>query len=53
MDVHGPRYLYLIIDEFKNGNPHSFLGLSRTSQLSSQQIAMFWTIQETNGGCHF
>jgi hypothetical protein len=38
MDVHGPRYLYLIIDEFKNGNPHSFLGLSRTSQLSSQQI---------------
>ena len=38
MDVGGPRYLYLIIDEFKNGNPHSFLGLSRNSQLSSQQI---------------
>ena len=38
MDVHGPRYLFLILDEFKNGNPHSFLGLSRTSQLSSQQI---------------
>ena len=33
MDVHGPRYLFLILDEFKNGNPHSFLGLSRTSQL--------------------
>ena len=26
------------MDEFKNGNPHSFLGVSRTSQLSSQQI---------------
>ena len=38
MDVRGPRYLFLILDEFKNGNPHSFLGLSRTSQLSSQQI---------------
>ena len=34
----GPRYLYLIVDEFKNGNPHSFVSLSRTSELSSQQI---------------
>ena len=25
-------------DEFTNGNPHSFLGLSTTSQLASQQI---------------
>ena len=38
VDLHGPRYLYLILDEFKNGNPHSFLSLSKTSQLSSQQI---------------
>lgn len=38
VDLNGPKYLYLIIDEFKNGNPHSFLGVSRTSQLSSQQI---------------
>lgn len=36
--INGPRYLYLIIDEFTNGNPHSFLGLSTTSQLASQQI---------------
>jgi hypothetical protein len=38
VDLHGPRYLFLILDEFKNGNPHSFLSLSKTSQLSSQQI---------------
>ncbi len=34
----GTRYLYLVVDEFKNGNPHSFISLSRTSELSSQQI---------------
>ena len=38
INITGPRYLYLIVDEFKNGNPHSFLSLSRTSELSSQQI---------------
>lgn len=38
VDLNGPRYLYLIIDEYTNGNPHSFLSLSKTSQLSSQQI---------------
>ena len=38
VDINGPKYLYLVLDEFKNGNPHSFLGLSRNSQLSSQQI---------------
>lgn len=38
VDLNGPKYLYLIIDEFKNGNPHSFIGLSRNYQISSQQI---------------
>ena len=38
VDINGPKYLYLVLDEFKNVNPHSFLGLSRNSQLSSQQI---------------
>ena len=37
-DASGLPYFYLIVDEFKNSNPHSFLGVSRTSQLSSQQI---------------
>lgn len=38
VDVRGPRYLYLIVDEFKNGTPHSFVSLSRKSELSSQLI---------------
>lgn len=38
VDMNGPKYLFLIVDEFTNGNPHSFLSLSKTSQLSSQQI---------------
>lgn len=38
IDLNGPKYLFLIVDEFTNGNPHSFLSLSKTSQLSSQQI---------------
>lgn len=43
-DFSGISYLYLIVDEFKNSNPHSFLGVSRTSQISSQQILARITI---------
>ena len=44
----GPRYIYLIVDEFKNGNPHSFVSLSRTSELSSQQILARISMDYTN-----
>ena len=44
----GPRYIYLIVDEFKNGNPHSFVCLSRTSELSSQQILARISMDYTN-----
>jgi hypothetical protein len=47
INIFGPRYLYLILDEFKNGNPHSFLSLSRTSELSSQQILARITLDNT------
>ena len=47
-DFSGLPYFYLIIDEFKNSNPHSFLGLSRTSQLSSQQILARITIDTSS-----
>ena len=40
-------WIYLILDEFKNGNPHSFLSLSRTSELSSQQILARITLDNT------
>ena len=44
----GIPYFYLIVDEFKNSNPHSFLGLSRTSQLSSQQILARITVDTSS-----
>ena len=47
-DFSGIPYFYLIVDEFKNSNPHSFLGLSRTSQLSSQQILARITVDTSS-----
>lgn len=47
-DASGLSYFYLIVDEFKNSNPHSFLGLSRTSQLSSQQILARITVDTSS-----
>lgn len=47
-DATGIPYFYLIVDEFKNSNPHSFLGLSRTSQLSSQQILARITVDTSS-----
>lgn len=44
----GIPYFYLILDEFKNSNPHSFIGLSRTSQLSSQQILARITVDTSS-----
>ena len=38
IDLHGPRYLYLIVDEFKNGNPFSFVSLLQESAVNSTQI---------------
>jgi len=49
-DATGVPYFYLIVDEFKNSNPHSFLGLSRTSQLSSQQILARITVDTSSYG---
>lgn len=47
-DASGVPYFYLIVDEFKNGNPHSFLGVSRTSQLSSQQILARFSVDTSS-----
>ena len=38
VDLHGPRYLYLVVDEFKNGNPHSFTSLLQESAVNGSQI---------------
>jgi hypothetical protein len=37
-DLLGPRYLYLIMDEYQNSNPHSFVSLLRTSQIASGNV---------------
>jgi hypothetical protein len=38
IDLYGPRYLYLVVDEFKNGNPHSFVSMLQESSVNSTQI---------------
>jgi len=38
-DVNGPRYLYLVIDEFSKGNQNSFLAINSKSQIQSNILA--------------
>jgi hypothetical protein len=37
-DLHGSRYLYLVIDEYQNTNPHSFVSLLRHSELTPNNV---------------
>jgi hypothetical protein len=39
VDVNGPRYLYLVVDEFLNGNPHTFTTMLKTSQIKNNVLA--------------
>jgi hypothetical protein len=39
VDVNGPRYLYLVVDEFLNGNPHTFTTMLKTSQIKNNVVA--------------
>jgi hypothetical protein len=39
LDLNGPRYLYLIIDEFTSGNQNSFHSLLQTSAISKNILA--------------
>jgi len=39
LDLNGPRYLYLILDEFNQGNPNSFIAPMYTSFLNNNIIA--------------
>jgi hypothetical protein len=38
VDFHLPRYLFLVVNEFKNGNPYSFVTLLQNSEINSSQI---------------
>lgn len=39
IDVNGPRYLYLVVDEFNNGNQNSFLSPMHSSLLNKNILA--------------
>lgn len=39
VDLNGPRYLYLVVDEFLNGNPHTFTTMLKTSQIRNNVLA--------------
>ena len=39
VDLNGPRYLYLIVDEFNQGNPHSFIAPLSKSFINKNIIA--------------
>lgn len=39
IDINGPRYLYLVVDEFLNGNPHTFTTMLKTSQIKNNVLA--------------
>jgi hypothetical protein len=43
VDLNGPRYLYLIVDEFNQGNPHSFLAPLPKSFINKNIIARIAT----------
>jgi hypothetical protein len=38
VDFHLPRYLFLVINEFKNTNPYSFVTLMQSSEINRSQI---------------
>lgn len=43
VDLNGPRYLYLIVDEFNQGNPHSFIAPLSKSFINKNIIARITT----------
>ena len=54
VDVNGPRYLYLVVDEFLNGNPHTFTTMLKTSQMRNNVLARVSISNNANvGGAAF
>ena len=50
IDVNGPRYLYLIIDEFTSGNQNSFHSLLQTSAIKKNILARITLTSEYGFG---
>jgi hypothetical protein len=52
VDINGPRYLYLALDEFSKGNQNSFVSLFNNSALSKNilaRITFLYTIYQRGG----
>jgi hypothetical protein len=43
-----PRYLFLVVNEFTNGNPYSFVTLLQNSEINSSQILARIAMDYTN-----
>jgi len=39
LDLNGPRYLYLVMDEYQNYNPLAFISLVKTSEVNKNVLA--------------
>jgi hypothetical protein len=48
-DLNGPRYLYLVVDEFTKGNQSSFLAINTRSQIQGNILARI-TMNRTTFG---
>lgn len=48
IDFNLPRYLFLVVNEFKNGNPYSFVTLLQNSEINSSQILARIAMDYTN-----
>jgi hypothetical protein len=53
IDLNGPRYLYLVLDEFNQGNPNSFVAPLYTSFLNNNIIAKISLDTTALGGHKF
>jgi len=49
LDLNGPRYLYLVVDEFLNGNPHTFTTMLKTSQIKNNVLARVAVTNNASG----
>jgi hypothetical protein len=48
LDLNTPRYLFLVVNEFTNGNPYSFITMLQNSEINKSQILARIAMDYTN-----
>jgi hypothetical protein len=48
LDLNTPRYLFLVVNEFTNGNPYSFMTMLQNSEINKSQILARIAMDYTN-----